>query len=108
MQNNGTYIEQFLKLNKCGFYDLKECENKEKPLKVALVTEWYLDDKIEGMKHETSKIRLEVDDKLIFLSDVKALLLATEVLKKLAKKQGADVVEVVKRLAYDLEVEVGG
>jgi hypothetical protein len=106
MQNNGTYIEQFLKLNKCGFYDLKECENKEKPLKVALVNEWYLDDKIEGMKHETSKIRLEVDDKLIFLSDVKALLLATEIMKKLAEKQGADVVEVVKRLAYDLEVNL--
>lgn len=103
MQNNGTYIEQFLKLNKCGFYDLKECENKEKPLKVAVVTEWYLDDKIEGMKHETSKIRLEVDDKLIFLSDVKALLLATEVLKKLAEKQGDEVKDAIKKILAEVE-----
>ena len=104
MQNNGTYIEQFLKLNKCGFYDLKECENKEKPLKVALVTEWYLDDKIEGMKHETSKIRFEVDDKLIFLSDVKALLLATEVLKKLAEKQGDEVKDAITKILAEVEV----
>ena len=103
MQNNGTYIEQFLKLNKCGFYDLKECENKEKPLKVALVTEWYLDDKIEGMKHETSKIRFEVDDKLIFLSDVKALLLATEVLKKLAEKQGDEVKDAITKILAEVE-----
>ena len=103
MQNNGTYIEQFLKLNKCGFYDLKECENKEKPLKVALVTEWYLDDKIEGMKHETSKIRFEGDDKLIFLSDVKALLLATEVLKKLAEKQGDEVKDAIKKILAEVE-----
>lgn len=103
MQNNGTYIEQFLKLNKCGFYDLKECENKEKPLKVALVTEWYLDDKIEGMKHETSKIRFEVDDKLIFLSDVKALLLATEVMKKLAEKQGDEVKDAIKKILAGVE-----
>lgn len=33
MQTRGTYIEQFLKLNKCGFYDLKECENIERILK---------------------------------------------------------------------------
>ncbi len=103
MQNNGTYIEQFLKLNKCGFYDLKECENKEKPLKIALVTEWYLDDKIEGMKHETSKIRFEVDDKLIFLSDVKALLLATEVMKKLAEKQGDEVKDAIKKILAEVE-----
>lgn len=103
MQTRGTYIEQFLKLNKCGFYDLKECENKEKPLKVALVTEWYLDDKIEGMKHETSKIRFEVDDKLIFLSDVKALLLATEVLKKLAEKQGDEVKDAIKKILAGVE-----
>jgi hypothetical protein len=103
MQTRGTYIEQFLKLNKCGFYDLKECENKEKPLKVALVTEWYLDDKIEGMKHETSKIRFEVDDKLIFLSDVKALLLATEVLKKLAEKQGAEVKDAITKILAEVE-----
>ena len=103
MQNQGTYIEQFLKLNKCGFYDLKECENKEKPLKVALVTEWYLDDKIEGMKHETSKIRFEVDDKLIFLSDVKALLLATEVLKKLAEKQGDEVKDAITKILAEVE-----
>ena len=104
MQNNGTYIEQFLKLNKCGFYDLNECENKEKPLKVALVTEWYLDDKIEGMKHETSKIRFEVDDKLIFLSDVKALLLATEILKKLAEKQGDEVKDAITKILAEVEV----
>lgn len=103
MQNNGTYIEQFLKLNKCGFYDLKECENKEKPLKVALVTEWYLDDKIDGMKHETSKIRFEVDDKLIFLSDVKALLLATEIMKKLAEKQGKEVKDAIKKILAEVE-----
>ena len=103
MQNNGTYIEQFLKLNKCGFYDLKECENKEKPLKVALVNEWYLDDKIEGMKHETAKIRLEVDDKLIFLTDVKALLLAAEVMKKLAEKQGDEVKNAITKILAEVE-----
>ena len=103
MQNTGTYVEQFLKLNKCGYYDLEECKNFEKPLKVALVNEWYFDDKIEGMKHETAKIRLEVDDKLIFLSDVKALILATEVMKKLAEKQGDEVKNAITKILAEVE-----
>lgn len=103
MQTRGTYIEQFLKLNCVGYQDIREDGIKGRDLKVADVASWHLDDNDE--KRELTEIRLEVDDKLIFLSYVKALLLATEIIKHLAKKQGADVVEVVKRLAYDLEVE---
>jgi hypothetical protein len=102
LQTRGTYIEQFLVLNCVGYQDIREDGIKSRDLKVADVTSWHLDDNDE--KRELTEIRLEIDDKLIFLSDVKALLLATEIMKHLSDKQGKDVVEVVKRLAYDLEV----
>lgn len=105
MQTNGTYIEQFAKLEKVVYKDLEAVETKECNVYVANVTEWYLDDKIDGLKHTTTSYRLDFDNKLMFLSEPKALLLATSIIKNIAKNSDADVKGVIRKLANDLEVE---
>lgn len=101
MQTRGTYIEQFLVLNCVGYQDIMEDSIKARDLKVADVTSWHLDDNDE--KRELTEIRLEVDDKLIFLSDVKALLLATEIMKHLSDKQGDEVKNAIKKILAEVE-----
>ena len=101
MQTIGTYIEQFLVLNCVGYQDIRENGIKGRDLKVADVTSWHLDD--NGEKRELTEIRLEVDDKLIFLSDVKALLLATEIMKHLVDKQGDEVKNAITKILAEVE-----
>lgn len=103
MQTNGTYIEQFAKLEKVVYKELETPETKEINLDVANVTEWYLDDKIDGLKHTTTSYRLDFDNKLMFLSEPKALLLATSIIKNIAKNSDADVKEVIRKLALEVE-----
>ena len=105
MQTNGTYIEQFLDINKVVYKGIDECDSKNVNLAVASVTEWYIDDKVDGLKHTTTKIRFDIDDDLFFLSDAKALLLATSIIKNVAKNTDEDVKGVIRKLASDLEVE---
>jgi hypothetical protein len=73
---------------------------KGRDLKVADVTSWHLDDNDE--KRELTEIRLEVDDKLIFLSDVKALLLATEIMKHLSDKQSGETKKTVAKILTEV------
>ena len=101
MQTRGTYIEQFLVLNCVGYQDIREDGIKGRELKVADVTSWHLDD--NGEKREMTEIRLEIDDKLIFLSDVKALLLATEIMKHLVDKQGDEVKNAITKILAEVE-----
>ena len=101
MQTIGTYIEQFLVLNCVGYQDIRGGGIKGRDLKVADVTSWHLDDNDE--KRELTEIRLEVDDKLIFLSDVKALLLATEIMKHLVDKQGDEVKNAITKILAEVE-----
>ena len=105
MQTNGTYIEQFAKLEKVVYKELDVAGTKEINLDVANVTEWFLDDKIDGLKHTTTSYRLDFDNKLMFLSEPKALLLATSIIKNIAKNSNEDVIGNVKKLLSDLEVE---
>ena len=88
MQTIGTYIEQFLVLNCVGYQDIRGGGIKGRDLKVADVTSWHLDDNDE--KRELTEIRLEIDDKLIFLSDVKAMLMASEIMKYLINKMSKE------------------
>ena len=101
MQTIGTYIEQFLVLNCVGYQDIRGGGIKGRDLKVADVTSWHLDDNDE--KRELTEIRLEVDDKLIFLSDVKALLLATEIMKHLVDKPGDEVKNAITKILAEVE-----
>lgn len=106
MQNQGTYIEQFLKLDKVTHFDVSNDEyKKDVEFKVAVVTDWWLDDTIDNLKHESSRIRFECDDKLMFMSDAKALLVAVGIIKNIAKNSNEDVIGTVKKLLSDLEVE---
>lgn len=103
MQNQGTYIEQFLQLEKLTHYDVDTSKYGDATLKVAMLVDYFIDD--NGYKSEIPKIRLECDDKLIFLSDAKALLMALEIIKKVAEKSDEDVIGLVRKLLNDMEVE---
>jgi hypothetical protein len=83
-----------------GYQDIREDGIKSRDLKVADVTSWHLDDNDE--KRELTEIRLEIDDKLIFLSDVKALLLATEIMKHLSDKQSGEAKKTVAKILTEV------
>ena len=100
MQTRGTYIEQFLILNCVGYQDIREDGIKSRDLKIAEFTSWHLDENDE--KREMTEIRLEIDDKLIFLSDVQALLLATEIMKHLSDKQGGETKKTVAKILTEV------